>query len=406
MARQAKLRKKTVGKSTYWYTKAGGDTYFGNVLEVTYKDAKKMFADHLRTVQDDAGGGKKGAMTAGELMDLFLDWVQKWRDEQNYTTRKTYCSRFGAFKPEGGTARVRELPADKVRGKDLEDWRDKLAEDGLGPQTRLHAETSIRACWNWATKHPSPGPYLSPTFRPFSAVERTHVPLRPLNEADLMTDAEAQALFSAAGVEGDQFRRHGVAKTVKRKGLEGLRRTEGQVGCFAALLRCYHATGARTDELAGCLVGDVQFQTKQLVLGNHKTLRTEKRRAPRQVALNDEAQAIFARHCHGRAADDHVFFNSDGRPWTVGNLAKRFRRAKQVAAVLKLGTVRKCITIYDFRDLWISESLMAGNDVALVARMSGTSIKMIEEVYGHFRAEHLQNAQAKVDDYRRGRKGG
>ena len=34
MAWQPKLRKKTVKQSTYWFTKAGGDTYFGSVEEV------------------------------------------------------------------------------------------------------------------------------------------------------------------------------------------------------------------------------------------------------------------------------------------------------------------------------------------------------------------------------------
>jgi len=43
-----------------------------------------------------------------------------------------------------------------------------------------------------------------------------------------------------------------------------------------------------------------------------------------------------------------------------------------------IGKIRDHITMYDFRHLWISEALMAGNDVATVARMAGTSIAMIE----------------------------
>ena len=35
MPRQPKLRKKKVGKSVYWFTKAGGDTSFGNVEDVS-----------------------------------------------------------------------------------------------------------------------------------------------------------------------------------------------------------------------------------------------------------------------------------------------------------------------------------------------------------------------------------
>ncbi len=53
--------------------------------------------------------------------------------------------------------------------------------------------------------------------------------------------------------------------------------------------------------------------------------------------------------------------------------------------------------IYSFRHLWISEMLMAGVDVLLVARMAGTSVAMIERVYGHFRNQSYQEAQAKLD---------
>ena len=47
---------------------------------------------------------------------------------------------------------------------------------------------------------------------------------------------------------------------------------------------------------------------------------------------------------------------------------------------------------------------MAGNDIATVARMAGTSIAMIERVYGHFRNDHLQEAQARLDQSRKQRR--
>jgi integrase len=404
MPRQPKLRKKKVGRSIYWFTKAGGDTYLGNVEEVSHLDARKLFADHLLRLHTSETSSKRQGLSAGELMDLFLDWVQKHRDETTYSTRSTYCSRFGSFRVGSRKARIVELPADKVRGEDLEAWLASLKEEGLGAQTRLHAETSVRHCWNWATKHPSPTPHIPPTFRPFSAVERTHVPLKPLTENDLLTDHEYQAIMSAAELDSDQFRRHGLTKTAARKGIDQLRRIDGKVGCFADLLRCYYATGARTDELASCLVEDVLFQTKQVILGKHKRSRTQKRTTVRQVTLNDEALAVFARHCEGKQPTDYVFLNNNGMPWTVRTLAKRFERVKEVAAALNFGIVRREITIYDFRHLWISESLMApGNDAATVARMAGTSIAMIEQVYGHFRNQHLHDAQARLDRLRQQR---
>jgi site-specific recombinase XerD len=61
------------------------------------------------------------------------------------------------------------------------------------------------------------------------------------------------------------------------------------------------------------------------------------------------------------------------------------------------------ITIYSFRHLWISEMLMAGADVATVAKMAGTSIAMIEKVYGHFTNQHFVDAQSRLDTARQTR---
>jgi integrase len=65
--------------------------------------------------------------------------------------------------------------------------------------------------------------------------------------------------------------------------------------------------------------------------------------------------------------------------------------------VRRKASVRASITLYSFRHLWISEMLMAGVDVLLVARMAGTSVAMIDRVYGHFRNQSYQEAQARLD---------
>jgi hypothetical protein len=47
--------------------------------------------------------------------------------------------------------------------------------------------------------------------------------------------------------------------------------------------------------------------------------------------------------------------------------------------------------------------LVAGVDVLPVARMAGTSVAMIERVYGHFRNQSYQEAQARLDRERAAR---
>jgi integrase len=397
MPRKPTLRKKKIGKSVYWFTKAGGETYFGNVQDVTFSDAKKLFAAHIRNLAENEENSKgKGTLTAGELIDLFLDWLQKNRSDRTYGTRRTYCSRFASFRVGGkGGKKIADLPATRIKSSDMEAWLNHLSGKELDPQTLRHAQTSVKHCWNWATKHPSPTPYLPPIDRPFASVERIYVPPKALTEGDLITDDEVKTLFAAAEIDLDQFHRFGP-KTPRAPEANPYRG-------FADLLRCYYHTGARTAELVLCRVGDVLFTTQQVVLGKHKRSKTQRTPTLRTITLGKEAFGIFRRLCEGKQLTDYVFLNSDGRPYHRNTVFERFNRVKEVAAKQGLGNVRDQVTIYSFRDLWISEALMAGNDLATVARMAGTSVAMIERVYGHFRVQHLQQAQARVERLRKKR---
>ena len=67
MARQAKLRQKRVGKCVYWYTKTGGDTYFGRADEVSHKEARKLFDEHVLKVHSEEESSRREAFSAGDL---------------------------------------------------------------------------------------------------------------------------------------------------------------------------------------------------------------------------------------------------------------------------------------------------------------------------------------------------
>jgi hypothetical protein len=76
------LRNKKRGGNTSWFTEV---TYLGNIDEVPYDDARQAFAKHLGTLGEEAKDRKRAVLSAGELMDLYLDWVQKNRSVSNYT---------------------------------------------------------------------------------------------------------------------------------------------------------------------------------------------------------------------------------------------------------------------------------------------------------------------------------
>ncbi len=136
LPRKPTPRRKQVGKSVYWFTKAGGETYFGNVEDVPDDEARRLFAGHIKTLAEDGAGSKRKALTAGELIDLFLDWLQKNRSDRTYSTHRTYCSRFAAF---------------RVGQADRGPAREQNQEFGHGSLARLPGR---------------PGPFYPPTGLP------------------------------------------------------------------------------------------------------------------------------------------------------------------------------------------------------------------------------------------------
>jgi integrase len=389
MPRSPKLRK----KNGYWMTKAGGqEKYFGLAANVTYADARKAYLEHLKRVGQT--GSRRHVVTCLEVCDLHLDWVQKNRSDALYKQRKHFLDRWCDFNvAKGGrSALVRDLPYTQISQENLEEWLDHLLAVGeLGMTSRSSAQTAVKACWNWAAKD-AKGP-LPRDFRPFLDMPKIQPPIKELTEDELVTEAEIELLFKWADadlgkVRGENGRYRQRMPKEYRVGKENPYRG------FEDLLRVYHHTGARTSELSYIQVRNLLRRTKQVVLGKHKRSNTEAEKTTRRITLNDAAFAIFERHCHGKSSDDYVFTQGNGSPWNKDRLNDRFGKVRTLAKV------RKVITIYDFRHLWISEALMAGNDIATVAKMAGTSIRMIEKVYGHFRNEHFVEAQERLDSDR------
>ena len=214
--------------------------------------------------------------------------------------------------------------------------------------------------------------WLPPGIKPFASVEPIRLDAKPLLESDLPTDAEVKALFTAADAD-----------------------PHGQMGDF---IRLYHATGARTHELIEARVSDFQRNARTIVLGKHKRSHTMKEVSPRTITLNAQAYAILERRCSERKPSDTIFVRpKSGKPMARFDANQYFRTVRDRAGV------RDKITVYSLRHLWISEMLMAGVDVLLVAKMAGTSVKMIETVYGHFRTQSYSDAQARLDRERAGR---
>lgn len=400
MPRQPTLRK----HSGQWFTQAGGGpgTYFGPVAKVSYADAKKAFAKHLETIS----AFRLRSEAVAILIDSFLDAVQKHRVDRSYRERKLHLERFANFRIGGYL--IGELSATSMKAEYMTAFLEHVRKEYDLDEITCHKHfTSINACFNWGagrTRLKNPSPSLPSSFWPFGGVERWKAPPNELHEDELPTVDEIKALMQWADTDLAPVYENG--KWRQRRPEERRTGEDNPYRGFQDLLKMYYHTGARTSELAACNVHDVTHGSRQIVLGKHKRSQTMRDAVSRRLTLNDEAHAIVKRWCRGKKPDDPVFTdppqydrrgqpNRSGRRWARETLGRRFLQIRNLAGV------RPEITLYSFRHLWISEALMSGTDIATVAKMAGTSVLMIERVYGHFRAEHLQEAQRRLDDARR-----
>jgi integrase len=236
--------------------------------------------------------------------------------------------------------------------------------------------------------------HLPDDFRPFKKVAKIKITPKAITEDELMTPEERDQLFQWADADLGKIRDEMTGKYRKRRTDEYRPTGQNPYAGFADVLRCYYHTGARTSELADAVVKDFQVRSRKLVLKNHKRSRTMNEPEVRKIVLNDAAFSILQRHCRDKGPNDPIFSRGNGKPWNKDLLDERFRKVRALAGV------REAVTIYEFRHLWISEALMVGVDVFTGARMAGTSVKMIEQTYGHLRGSHLEAAQRRLDQAR------
>jgi integrase len=144
-------------------------------------------------------------------------------------------------------------------------------------------------------------------------------------------------------------------------------------GAFHDLLEGAALTGARPGELAKAKCSQFDSRTKCMTFIG-KTRMTV---VPRTVPLAAEAVKLFTRLGKGRDGEEFLFRRDDGRHWDRSDW-DQLVRAAAMAAKLPKKTV-----LYTLRHSWITEALMSGMNAFDVSKLTGTSLKMIEEHYGH-----------------------
>jgi len=144
-------------------------------------------------------------------------------------------------------------------------------------------------------------------------------------------------------------------------------------------------TGCRPSEIKRVTVED--FDGKRWTIKKHKTRR--KKKAPRVVYLSPCAVTL-SRILAGDRTSGPLFQPGEGRRWKYSEMRQRFHRLREREKIDK-----RCV-LYSLRHTWITNALLRGLDVATVAALAGTSIKMISDHYGHL-SQHENHLEAAVN---------
>lgn len=138
----------------------------------------------------------------------------------------------------------------------------------------------------------------------------------------------------------------------------------------------------RPGALAALTVGQFDQRLSVLTIGKDKAGRDRKIKLPPQTA---ELLKTLAKDKLPAAA---LVTRANGTPWNRDAWKKPVKHAA-AAAGLPATTVA-----YALRHSAITDLVSEGLDLLTVARLSGTSVAMIERHYGHLRAEHAAAALA------------
>lgn len=153
---------------------------------------------------------------------------------------------------------------------------------------------------------------------------------------------------------------------------------------LAEFLRGLSLLPLRPGALAALTVGNFDKRLAVLTVGKDKAGRDRKLKLPEATAK------LFESACKDKLPAAPIFARADGRAWDKDGW-KWPVKAAAVAAKLPEGT-----TAYTLRHSTISDLVHGGLDLLTVAQISGTSVRMIEQHYGHLRSDVAADALAKL----------
>lgn len=296
--------------------------------------------------------GKGGTVESFTVADACRRYVNKTATAGAQARADDLRARFERYLFRDGLARVK---LDKLAKHHLDDWRDRLAQrpaSGTGERrtdaTINRDMTALRAALNAA-----------------------------LADGLIASDLPWRQSLKAA-------RRTGSRRTLYLDREQRRALIEAAPPDLAGLLRGLSLLPLRPGTLAALTVAHFDRRAGTLTIGK------DKGGHERRLLLPATTAAFLAEQCRGKLPAASIFTRADGSAW---NKDAWKWPIKDAAAAAGLPPVT---VAYTLRHSTITDLVSDGLDLLTVAQLSGTSVAMIEQHYGHLRGERAAAALAKL----------
>lgn len=328
-----------------WYVTWGRnkDRAIGKWPGVTVEAARIQAAALLVEADTNGAPAKKVTDTVADACRDYVDALRKdgrksaADDADRRFQRTVYADRIG------------KLSLAKLTQDDMEDWRDRVERGDLA---------------ELPTKKGRP-PKAKPLTK--ASVNRMRTVLvAALNRAvtrrkvtpDRIIEWANVKPYKSAGNRRDLYLDKKQRRALLDKADAGIR----------DVMECIILTGCRPGDPAAVLRRDYDAK--------HGAVTFRTKGHTRTVPLSPAAKALFDRLAKGKLPAVPMFTNG-------GAIWKPHDWRELVKAAAKAAKVSDSVVLYTLRHCWITDAIVGGMDLLTVAKLSGTSLAMIEKHYGH-----------------------
>lgn len=302
-----------------------------------FKDADLGVPDTAPTVAD-ACWDYVADLEADGREDTANDAKRRFERTIYGRSKAKYASELPAHK-------IAKIRLDRLRTKQIKEWRNGL---GGAKSTQNRNLAALKAALNLAVEHKRVNPSVAQEWKAVKAHKNAN---------------KRRSLFL------DIKQRRALVRAAE--------------GAVRDLIEAAALTGARPGELAAAKRSQFDARTGSMTFDGKTGERT--------IPLSPAATALFRRLAKGKLPHAHLLTDDEGRHWPHSGWDEGVRVAARKAKL------PRGVVLYTLRHSWITEALKGGMATLDVARLSGTSLAMIDSHYGHLVAEAARERLAAVE---------